>query len=58
MTKPTVKIYAKERDAPDEDWKEITDLYWFEENGVHDFDGQGHYERFTFRFVFEPGGAT
>ena len=30
--------------------EEITDLYWFEENGVHDFDGKGqsgHYEIIT-----------
>ena len=27
----------------------IEDLYWFEENGVHDFDGEGHYSRYKFR---------
>ena len=27
----------------------ITDLYWFEENGVHDFDGEGHFSQYKFR---------
>ena len=26
--------------------REITDLYWFEENGVHDFSGEGFGEIF------------
>ena len=29
--------------------KPITDLYWFEENGVHDFDGEGHLSQYKFR---------
>ena len=24
----------------------IDDLYWFEENGVHDFNGSGHYDNY------------
>ena len=32
---------------------EISDLYWFEENGVHDWNGQGHDDRFTFEFYLE-----
>jgi hypothetical protein len=32
---------------------EIPDLYWFEENGVHDWSGQGHNESFTFEFYLE-----
>ena len=24
----------------------IDDLYWFEENGVHDSGGEGHYENY------------
>lgn len=24
------------------------DLYWFEENGVRDFGGEGHYAAYTF----------
>ena len=32
---------------------EITDLYWFEQNGVHDWNGQGHNESFTFEFYLE-----
>lgn len=30
-----VKIYATDKNTGQR--KEITDLYWFEENGVHDF---------------------
>ena len=26
----------------------INDLYWFEEEGVHDFEGSGHYSNYTF----------
>jgi len=26
----------------------INDLYWFEENGVHDFEGSGHYSNYEF----------
>ena len=29
---------------------EISDLYWFEENGVRDWNGQGHDDNFTFEF--------
>jgi len=29
--------------------EEITDLYWFEENFVHDFND----ERYTFEFIIE-----
>ena len=36
-----VKIYATEKSTGQR--KEITDLYWFEENGVHDLTGDGHY---------------
>jgi hypothetical protein len=28
--------------------KEIDDLYWFEEEGVHDFGGVGHFDRYSF----------
>ena len=30
--------------------EEIKDLYWFEENGVRDWDGKGMHEDFEFRF--------
>ena len=44
-----IKIFWR---SPDEsEWHEIKDLYWFEENGVRDFDGEGHhYERYLFKF--------
>ena len=32
----------------------ITDLYWFEEEGVHDFGGEAHYAKYTFE-VFVHG---
>ena len=28
--------------------EEISDLYWFEENGVHDFGGEGHHGDYVF----------
>lgn len=31
----------------DNDKQEIKDLYWFEENYVHDFNGQGLYENYV-----------
>ena len=30
----------------------ITDLYWFEENGVHDMSGKGHNAQWVLEFVF------
>jgi len=32
---------------------EITDLYWFEEQGVHDLMGEAFYDRYTFEFEIE-----
>ncbi len=33
--------------------KEITDLYWFEENGVHKFGGTGTWgEKYIFELFF------
>lgn len=32
---------------------EITDLYWFEENGVHDFDREGHFHDFRFEIFIQ-----
>lgn len=33
---------------------EITDLYFFEEEGIHDFKGEGFHDNYTFKFVVEP----
>lgn len=33
--------------------KEITDLYWFEEEGIRDFGGEAFYKHYTFEFVIE-----
>ena len=33
---------------------EITDLYWFEEEAVHDFGGEAHYAKYAFE-VFVRG---
>ena len=43
-----MRIYATSKKHGD--MFEITDLYWFEENGVHDFDGVGTYDRYSFTF--------
>ena len=47
--KQLLKIFATGRNGVE---FEVTDLYWFEENGVHDFSGVGHWETYSFRFVF------
>ena len=36
-----VKIYATNKKTGHR--QEVDDLYWFEENGVHDLTGEGHY---------------
>lgn len=34
--------------------EEITDwLYWFEENGVRDFGGQGHNDKYAFQIFID-----
>jgi hypothetical protein len=38
--KNIIKIFAE--DIATGEREEIEDLYWFEENGVHNFDGRGH----------------
>ena len=42
-TQIDIKIYATDEKGSCE---EIIDLYWFEENGVHDWSGQGHNKTF------------
>jgi len=32
---------------------EVTDLFFFEEEGIHDFNGDGFYEKYTFEFIVE-----
>jgi len=34
--------------------REITDLYWFEEEGIHDWSGKGHHRRYKLT-VFVDG---
>ncbi len=41
-----IKIYATSDDGPE---IEVKDLFWFEEHGVHDFDGDGFGDHYTFR---------
>lgn len=41
-----IQIFAT--DETTQERFEITDLYWFEENGIHDFGGESHYHKFTF----------
>ena len=43
-------IYAIDKDG---DRREITDLFWFEENGVHDFGGKASYDHYLYEFVIE-----
>lgn len=33
--------------------EQITDLYWFEENMVHDWEGDGHGRQYTFEIFIE-----
>lgn len=44
-----MRIIARSQKTGKEE--EITDFYWFEENGVHGWDGKGHHDTYTFRFV-------
>jgi hypothetical protein len=47
---PKLRIFATSKSDPDGVEEEITDLYWFEEGGVHDFGGEGNGDDYTFRF--------
>jgi hypothetical protein len=50
MTLTKFRVFATDSQGREE---EITDLYWFEENGVHDWGGETyHGEKYSFRFVF------
>ena len=37
---------------------QISDLYWIEENGVQDWNGQGHDYKFTFEIYLEKPQKT
>lgn len=39
--KPTIQICATDKDTGES--FDIDDLYWFEENGVHDWSGDAHH---------------
>ena len=43
-----VKIFAIDSKN---NWEEIKNLYWFEEYGVRDFNGEGHLD--IYKFVIE-----
>jgi len=45
-----IQIFAINKEGERE---EVSDLYWFEENGVHDFGGEGHFENFTFEILVD-----
>ena len=54
---PKIKLFAKDRKTNEE--YEITEnLYFFEEVGIQNFNGEGHFSDFDFRFVFEKDGST
>jgi len=40
-------------DAKTGERQEITDLYWFEEQCVHDLTGKAFYDHYTFEFQIE-----
>ena len=47
-----MKIYAT---GEGDEERLINDLYFFEEQGIRDFNGDAHYSKYTFRFVIEDG---
>ena len=47
-----MKIVAVDENGNKSD---ITDLYFFEEEGIHDFNGKGFHENYTFLFIAEKG---
>jgi len=50
MDKPDNALFkAVSRNTGEVVW--ITDLYWFEENGVHDLDGDGHDESWDLTYI-------
>ena len=48
VRRPMLQIYVTDSNGHRE---EITDLYWFEEHGVHDWYGEGHHERYAFEVI-------
>lgn len=55
ITGANLRILATGKDG---EQFEITDLYWFEENGVHDFDGETNFgEKYMFAFILEEKRA-
>jgi hypothetical protein len=51
----SIKLFARSLETGEV--TEIEDLYWFEEQGVHDFDGQGHFESFEIELVISEAIA-
>lgn len=47
--KKKVQIFATDKHG---DRKEIDDLYWFEEQGIHDFSGEAHYDNYYHLEIF------
>lgn len=45
-----IEIYATDKNGNRD---KITDLYWFEEEGVHDWGGQAHYDKYTFEIFID-----
>ena len=37
---------------------QVTDLYWFEENGVHWFDGEGHFAAYEIEVLIDGKKVT
>lgn len=47
----SVKIIATDKQTNER--IEVTDLYWFEENGIHDWSGDGTYGQFNFEIIVD-----
>ena len=42
-----IRLFAKGKYGTEE----ITDFYWFEEHGVHWFDGEGHFDKYEIELL-------
>ncbi len=47
-----IQIFATDKEG---NRKEVKDLYWFEEEGVHNFEGEGHFREKYNLEVFVDG---
>ncbi len=51
-----MRIYYRYKNDMNKEWEKITDLYFFEEEGVHGFDGKNvSGNEYEYKFVIEEG---